>query len=60
MNSECEHLMWLEDVERWLAEHRRAPAMLAQAQGVSLEQDAVSEADAEIVRAHELRVQCHE
>jgi len=56
----CEHAMWLEDIGRWRAEHRRAASMLAQAQAALLDQDAALEAHAETVRAHELRVQWHE
>jgi hypothetical protein len=58
--AECEHVMWLEDIGRWRAEHRRAAAMLAQVQAAFLEQDAALEAHAETVRTHELRVQRYE
>jgi len=58
--AECEHVMWLEDIGRWRSEHRRAAAMLAQAQVELLDCDAALEEHAEIVRAHESRVQRHE
>ena len=58
--AQCEHVMWLEDIGRWRSEHRRAAAMLAQAQAALLEQDAALESHAETVRSHELLVQRHE
>lgn len=58
--AECEHAIWLEDIGRWRSEHRRAAAMLAQAQAALLEQDAALESHAETVRSHELQVQRHE
>ena len=58
--AECEHVMWLEDIGRWRGEHRRAAAILAQAQVELLDCDAALEEHAEIVRAHESRVQRHE
>ena len=58
--AECEHVMWLEDIGRRRSEHRRAAAMLAQAQVALLDCDAALEEHAEIVRAHDSRVQRHE
>lgn len=59
-DAECEHVMWLEDIGRWRSEHRRAVAMLAQAQAALLEHEAALESHAENVRGHELHVQRHE
>ena len=58
--AECEHAIWLEDIGRWRAEHRRAASMLAQIQAALLDQDAALETHAETVRTHELRAQQHE
>ncbi len=58
--AECEHVIWLEDIGRWRAEHRRAASMLAQIQAALLGQDAALEAHAETVRAHESHTQQHE
>lgn len=58
--AESEHVMWMEEIGRWRADHRRAASMLAQTQAALLEQDAALEAHAETVRAHESRLHRHE
>ncbi len=57
---EREHAMWLEDIGRWRTEHRRAAAMLAQAQAALLEHEAALESHAETVRRQQSLVQRQE
>jgi hypothetical protein len=55
-----DHEAWLEDIEGWRTEHRRASEMLARAQTALLDGEAALEAHAETVRALRSYVRRHE
>jgi hypothetical protein len=59
-DARSEHHMWLEDIDGWRSEHRRAAAMLAQVQTALLEHDAALEAHAATIRLHEVEIDRHE
>jgi hypothetical protein len=49
-----EHAVWLEDVDRWRADHRRLIEMVATAQSAVLEQDAALEGHVREIYEHEM------
>ncbi len=52
-----DHRVWLDDYERWRAEHRAALAMLVKVEEAILEREVAMEDQAAEVQAHELELQ---
>jgi hypothetical protein len=55
-----EHLKWLDDIERWRAEHRQAAATLAAAQADLVEAKHALESHAERIGRHDMLNRRHE
>jgi hypothetical protein len=58
--TQSEHKKWLEDIERWRVEHRRAADMLGQVQAALLDHEPALDSHAETVRGHELYLERHQ
>ena len=53
IESEAEHVFWLDDAERWRADHRRLLRVLMEVQSAVLEQDAALDAHVRDIHLHD-------
>lgn len=58
--AQCEHGMWLEDIDRWDKEHQQAVVMLERIRAALRDHETALRDHAQTIRSHDVQAQRHE
>jgi len=58
--AQCEHEMWLEDIEHWEGDHQQTEVMLEEVRAALRDHGVALRDHAETIKAHDVRAQLHE